>query len=166
VEKLGRLGDIVQVRNGYGRNYLVPKGFAMPATPANLKLFELERKKLQARMEAARGSASALAQRIEGLELVMPMRVGDNDKLYGSVTSMMIAGELAQRGIEMDRHRILLDAPIRTLGAFEVRARLHADVQAVFVVKVVPEERTFHDDAPSPAPARQKDPAAEPEPAE
>ncbi|MCL1915452.1 MAG: 50S ribosomal protein L9 [Desulfovibrionaceae bacterium] len=166
VEKLGRLGDIVQVRGGYGRNCLLPKGLAMPATPSNLKVFELERKKLQAKMEAVRGSAADLAGRIEGLEIRIAMRVGDNDKLYGSVTAMMIAGELAKQGIEVDRHRILMDGPIRTLGEFELRARLHADVSAGFLLKVVPEERIFDDNAPSPSPAPQETAPAEAEPAE
>ena len=86
VEKLGHLGDIVNVKNGYGRNFLLPQKLASIATPANIKVFELERKKLQARMDALRASASELAAKLEGVVVTIPMRVGENDKLYGSVT--------------------------------------------------------------------------------
>lgn len=163
IEKLGSLGDVVNVRAGYGRNYLLPKGYAMLATPANLKVFELERKKLQAKMEAIRSSAADMAKRIEAVEIVIAMRVGDSDKLYGSVTTSMIAAELAALGIEVDRHRILLDAPIRTLGEFEVRVRLHADINAKLLVKVVPEGRMNHDDEQPAEPAAEETPAVEAE---
>ena len=127
VENLGRLGDVVTVKAGYGRNYLLPQGLAMLVTPGNLKAFELERKKLQARME--------------GLVLPIVMRVGDNDKLYGSVTTAIIGDALTAQGIEVDRRRILLDHPIRTLGDHPVRVRLHADVVASLTVKVVSEDK-------------------------
>lgn len=165
VEKLGSLGDVVEVKNGYGRNYLLPQGLAMVASPANLKVFELERKKLQAKMEEIRSSAADLAKRIEAAEVKITMRVGDNDKLYGSVTTTMIAEKLAEQGVEIDRHRILLDAPIRTIGEFEVRVRLHADVNAKLVIKVVPEDRMQYDE-PQPAanePAEAESAAAETE---
>lgn len=146
VENLGRLGDLVTVKAGYGRNFLLPQGLAMLATPSNIKVFELERKKLQAKMDALRASADGLAGRINAAALTIAMRVGENDKLYGSVTSTMIAARLAEQGIEVDRHRILLDSPIRALGDFTVRVRLHADVSASLNVKVVPEERIQEDD--------------------
>jgi large subunit ribosomal protein L9 len=157
VENLGRLGEVVVVRPGYGRNFLLPQGLAMLATKANLKIFELERKKLQKKMDALRSAAGDLAGRIAETSLSIVMRVGENDKLYGSVTSAMIAGELAARGIEVDRHRILLDAPVRTLGDFEVRVRLHADVTATLALKVVPEERVHEEND---KPAKQSVPAA------
>lgn len=137
VENLGRLGDVVTVRAGYGRNYLLPQGLAMLVTPGNLKMFELERKKLQARMDALRSAADALSEKIEGLVITIPMRVGDNDKLYGSVTTTIIGDALAEQGIEVDRRRILLEQAIRTLGEHPVRVRLHADVIANMTVKVV-----------------------------
>lgn len=163
IEKLGRLGDVVEVKNGYGRNYLLPQGYAMLATPGNLKVFELERKKLQEKMEAIRSSAASLAARIEGREVIITMRVGDNDKLYGSVTTSMIAEHLAQQGIEVDRHRILLDAPIRTVGEFDVRVRLHADVVPTLQVKVVAEDRMQHDEPAQSEPAPAESAAAEAE---
>ena len=139
VENLGRLGDVVTVKNGYGRNYLLPQGFAMPASPANLKIFELERKKLQAKMDALRTSAADMASRLEGYVVRIEMRVGENDKLYGSVTSALICDSLRAAGMEIDRRRILLDAPIRTVGEHPVRVRLHADVVATLNVVVAPE---------------------------
>ena len=116
VENLGRLGDVVTVKAGYGRNYLLPQGLAMLVTPGNLKAFELERKKLQARMDALRAAADDIAGKLEGLVLPIVMRVGDNDKLYGSVTTAIIGDALTAQGIEVDRRRILLDHPIRTLA--------------------------------------------------
>lgn len=150
VENLGRLGDMVVVKAGYARNYLLPQGMAMTATPANLKVFDLERRKLQAHMDALRASAGSIAARIGAADLVITMRVGENDKLYGSVTTALIAEALAGKGIEVDRRRILLDAPIRTVGEFPVRVRLHADVVAELLVKVAPEERYNEEDTVKP----------------
>lgn len=141
VENLGHLGDVVSVKPGYGRNYLIPQGLAMLATPANLRVFDLERKKLQARMDALRAEANDAAAKLQGLVLTIPMRVGENDKLYGSVTSAIIGDALAADGVDIDRRRILLDAPIRTLGEHTVRVRLHADVVPEFTVKIVSEDR-------------------------
>jgi large subunit ribosomal protein L9 len=161
IENLGRLGDVVTVKPGYGRNYLLPHGMAMPATKANLKVFELERKKLQAEMAALRGAASELGERIKKTEIVITMRVGENNKLYGSVTSSVIADALAEKGIEIDRRRVIIDAPIRTIGEFPVRVRLHADVVAEFSIKVQPEEHhIYEDEAVEAAPAAKADAAA------
>lgn len=138
----GRLGDVVTVKAGYGRNYLLPQGLAMLVTPGNLKAFELERKKLQARMDALRAAADDIAGKLEGLVLPIVMRVGDNDKLYGSVTTAIIGDALTAQGIEVGFvARILLDPPIRTLGDHPVRVRLHADVIASLTVKVVSEDK-------------------------
>lgn len=141
VENLGKLGDVVNVKPGYARNYLLPQGMAMVASPANLKNFELERKKLQARMDALRAEAMGLQGRLERLQIVIPMHVGENDKLYGSVTTSIIGDAIAAEGIEVDRRRILLEAPIRTLGHHPVRVRLHADVIAMVPVKVVSDQK-------------------------
>lgn len=142
IENLGHLGDVVEVKPGYGRNYLIPQDLAMLATPANLHAFELERKKLQARMDEIRAAASAIAEKLQDFVLTIAMRVGENDKLYGSVTTSMIGELLNQEGIEIDRHSILLDGAIRTLGEHTVRARLHADVVPTFVVKVISEDKS------------------------
>ncbi|HJD97533.1 50S ribosomal protein L9 [Mailhella massiliensis] len=162
VEKLGHLGDIVNVKPGYGRNYLLPQQLASLATPANIRVFELERKKLQARMDALRAAASELASKLEGVVVTISMRVGENDKLYGSVTPAMIGDALAAMGIEVDRHRLLLDGAIRTLGDHHVRARLHADVVPAFTVKIVSEEKHLvEEEAPVEAPAAETEAPAE-----
>lgn len=159
VEKLGHLGDIVNVKPGYGRNYLLPQKLASLATPANIRVFELERKKLQARMDALRAAASDVASKLEGVVVTIRMRVGENNKLYGSVTPAMIGDALAAMGIEVDRHRLLLDGVIRTLGEHHVRARLHPDVVPAFTVKIVSEEKHIveeeapAEEAPAEAPA-------------
>lgn len=140
VENLGRLGEIVDVRAGYGRNFLIPQGFAMLASTSNIKNFELERNKLQAKMDAIRSDASSLADKIKEIILTIPMRVGENDKLYGSVTTHTISDSLIAAGYDIDRRRILLDSPIRVLGEHNVRVRLHADVVPSFVVNVVSEQ--------------------------
>ncbi len=160
VEKLGRLGDLVEVKPGYGRNFLLPQGLAMAASPSNLKVFELERKKLQARVEGLRSEAAAMAARLGAATVRISMRVGENDKLYGSVTSSLIADALAEQGIEIDRRRILLDSPIRSVGEHAVRVRLHADVVADLTVSIVP-ERAAHAEEETPAQAPEADHADE-----
>lgn len=148
VENLGVLGDIVEVKAGYGRNYLVPQGLAMVATASNMKVFELERKKLTDMMEKVRGEAQSLAEKLEAAEVIIEVRVGENDKLYGSVTATNIADALAALDLEVDRRRILLDAPIRVLGDYSVRVRLHAGVIAEVKVAVKAEGRIIEEEAP------------------
>lgn len=140
VENLGSLGDVVEVKPGYGRNYLLPQGLAMIASPSNLNIFEKQRAKLQAKMDDMRAEARGLQQRLEALEIIIPMHVGDNDKLYGSVTSTIIGDAIGGLGVNVDRRRILMDAPIRTLGEHPVRIRLHADVIATVPVKVISDQ--------------------------
>jgi large subunit ribosomal protein L9 len=137
VDNLGRLGEIVAVRPGYGRNYLLPQGLASLATPGNLKVFEQDRRKLQAKNDAIRAEASGLAGKIEAAKVVIEMRVGDGDKLYGSVTSTQIAAILAEQGVELDRRKIQLEDGIRTLGEYIVDVKLHPEVVAKLLVKVV-----------------------------
>ena len=148
VEKLGYLGEVVDVRAGYGRNFLLPNGLAMPATPGNMKVFESERKKLEARMAELRQQAAGLGERIQAAEVVIPMRVGENNKLYGSVTAHSIGEALDALGLSVDRRRILLDSNIRTLGTHMVRVRLHADVVIELPVNVVAERAVDSGEAP------------------
>ena len=162
VEKLGYLGDVVDVRGGYGRNFLLPQGLAMLATAGNMKVFEAERKKLEASMAALRQQAASLGERIAAAQVVIPMRVGENNKLYGSVTAHTIGEALEALGLEVDRRRILLDSNIRTLGAHMVRVRLHADVVVDLPVTVVA-EKAFDSEEPvaEAAPAPVEEAAAE-----
>jgi len=142
VDNLGRLGEIVAVRPGYGRNYLLPQGLASLATPGNLKVFEQERRKLQAMNDAIKAEASALASRIEAAKVVIEVRTGDGDKLYGSVTSPQIAAILAEQGVDVDRRKLQLDEGIRTLGEYIVEVKLHPEVVAKLTVNVVKFGRT------------------------
>jgi large subunit ribosomal protein L9 len=137
VDNLGRLGEVVRVKPGYGRNYLIPQGLAMPATAANQKIFEQERKKLQVRMDQVKGAAQAAADQLSGKEIVLRVRTGEADRLYGSVTSANIVDALAGQGIELDKRKLDLGEPIRALGRYEIPVRLHPDVQAFVTVLVV-----------------------------
>ncbi|GAB6124985.1 50S ribosomal protein L9 [Humidesulfovibrio idahonensis] len=137
VDTLGRLGDIVAVKPGFGRNFLIPQGLAMKATDANLKQFELERKKLAAQADGLRAEATDLAAKIAAAVVVIPVRVGEGDKLYGSVTSQNVADALAEQGIEIDRRKIEMPEAIRALGDFEVAIRLHPDVHGELKLRVI-----------------------------
>jgi len=143
MENLGKLGDVVAVKPGYGRNYLIPQGLAMLASPGNLKVFELERKKLQAKMDSLRGQASDLAAKLADATVTIEVRVGEGDKLYGSVTSAMIADGLEAQGLVVDRKKIVLDDPIRTLGVHEVEVKLHAGVRGLVRVLVCRQGEKF-----------------------
>jgi large subunit ribosomal protein L9 len=162
VENLGKLGEMVEVKPGYGRNFLLPQGYAMLATPSNVKVFELERKKLQVRTDALRNTASSLAGSIAETPVTIAMRVGENDKLYGSVTSALIAEALAAKGVDVDRRRILLDSPIRALGEYTVRVRLHADVLAELALCVVAEKAHHEEESAVADAGHQSAPAEEP----
>jgi len=137
VDNLGRLGDIVAVRPGYGRNYLLPQGLASMANPGNLKVFEQERRKLQAMNDAIKAEAAGLAGKIEAAKVVIEVRVGDGDKLYGSVTSSQIAAILEGQGVEVDRRKIQLEDGIRSLGEYIIDVKLHPEVVAKLTVNVV-----------------------------
>ncbi len=143
VDNLGSLGEMVNVKSGYGRNYLIPQGLAMVATAANLKNFELERKKLQAAADAQRAEAQGLADKLAAVEVIIRVRVGDADRLYGSVTTAHIVDALVELGIELDRKKVLLSEPLRALGMYEIPVKLHPDVSAELKVAVV-----SHDWAP------------------
>lgn len=137
VDSLGRLGDIVAVKPGFGRNYLIPQGLAMKATEANQKQFDLERKKLSAQADGLRAAANDLAAKIAAAVVAIPVRVGEGDKLYGSVTAQNVADALAAQGIEIDRRKIEMPDAIRALGEFEVDIRLHPDVHGQLKLRVI-----------------------------
>lgn len=130
VDKLGRRGEVVKVAEGYGRNYLLPRQLAMTVNEANKAMIAKERKLVEARLAKEKAECQALAERIGGLRFVAPRRVGENDVLYGSVTSSDVAEYLKTKGIEIDKRKVLLDEPIKALGEHEVRVKLHPEVQA------------------------------------
>jgi large subunit ribosomal protein L9 len=130
VEKLGRRGDVVKVKDGYARNFLLPRGLGMPVTAANKAMIEKERKAHEARLAKEKAEFEALAARIGGLRFVAPRKVGENDVLYGSVTASDIAEFLKSKGIEIDKRKVHLEEPIKHLGEHEVKVRLHPEVTA------------------------------------
>lgn len=137
---LGRRGDTVEVKPGYGRNYLLPQGIALEATPANVKLFEQQRKKIDARHAKERDAAQEVANRLAGLQITIPKRVGETGTLYGSVTAGDVAEALEAKGVTIDRRRIDLEGGIKSIGDHSVRVDLHSDVMAEITVSVVAEE--------------------------
>ncbi len=140
VETLGDEGDILTVANGYARNYLIPMELAVRATEKNRRMLEHERLLLAAQGDKAKVRAEELASRILEVTCTIERRAGENDRLFGSITSMDIAEVLASQDIEVDRRNIELDEPIRELGVFMVPIRFHADVTANIQVVVVREE--------------------------
>ncbi|WP_029898829.1 50S ribosomal protein L9 [Desulfohalovibrio reitneri] len=167
VDTLGRVGDHVTVKDGYARNYLIPQGLAMRATRANTRAFEVERKKLEAKMEQIRQEAKSQAEKLDETEVEIRVRVGENDKLYGSVTSAMIGDALAEQGVDLDKRKIQLDSPIRALGEYEVPVKLHPEVSPTVTVKVLREGGSFEEEIASleEAPVEAREPAT-PEPVE
>jgi large subunit ribosomal protein L9 len=136
VEKLGRRGEVVQVAVGYGRNYLLPRGLAMEVNASNRAVIEKERKAHEAKLAKEKAEFEGLAGRINTLRFVAPRRVGENNTLYGSVTSGDIAEFLAGKGIELDKRKIQLEEPIKTLGEHEVKIKLHPEVSATIKLTV------------------------------
>ena len=130
VTTLGRRGDVVKVKDGYARNFLLPRGLGMPVTAANKAMIDKERKAHEARLAKEKAEFEALAARIGGLRFVAPRKVGENDVLYGSVTAGDIADFLKSKGIEIDKRKVHLDEPIKHLGEHEVKVRLHPEVAA------------------------------------
>jgi large subunit ribosomal protein L9 len=137
---LGKRGETVEVKPGYGRNYLLPQGIALEATPANVKLFEQQRKKIDARHAQERNAAQEVADRLSGLQITIPKRVGETGTLYGSVTAGDVAEALEAKGVTIDRRDIDLGGGIKALGDHTVRIDLHSEVTAGITVSVVPEE--------------------------
>jgi len=137
VEKLGRAGDVLHVSNGYGRNYLIPKGLAIEATTKNIKALEHEKRLIENKKRKERIDAEALAKRISETSVTIPMQAGEEDKLFGSVTAMDITEALAKEGISIDKRNLLLEEPIKRLGIYTVNIKIHPDVIAELKVWVV-----------------------------
>jgi len=141
VDNLGQRGDVVKVAEGYARNYLLPRKLALAVTEANKRQIERERQAAEARELEEKTHAEALAQRIVAAELEIARRVGENNTLYGSVTSADIAQALQTKGFEVDKRKIQLPEPIKALGESTVPVRLYRDVVAQVKVKVIAEQR-------------------------
>ncbi len=139
IDKLGRRGEIVKVADGYARNYLLPLGKALPATAGNLKVIEREKRRYVVRLTKEKEENQALAGRIQALSLTLVRKVGESDVLYGSVTSGGVAESLSKEGIVVDKRRIQLPEPIKSLGIYTIPIRLHPEVTAEVKVWVVKE---------------------------
>jgi large subunit ribosomal protein L9 len=138
IRGLGSRGDVVNVKDGYARNYLLPKNLAREATAGNLKSVEQERKKWALLAAKEKEQAEKAAGAVKGTKIVVQKRVGESGQLFGSVTANEIADALTEKGFEVDKRRIELGHPIKTLGTHDVEVRLHKDVTAQIQVEVVP----------------------------
>ena len=141
VDNLGRRGDVVKVAEGYARNYLLPRKLALPVTIASKRQIEREREKAEARDAEEASAANALAERMTALDISIARRVGDNQTMYGSVTSADIAAALASKGFEVDKRKVHLPDAIKSVGEHTVSVKVHRDVTAQVKVKVVPAGR-------------------------
>jgi large subunit ribosomal protein L9 len=139
IDKLGRAGDVVKVAPGYGRNYLIPRKMAIEATPGNLKKMEIEKLAVARRDQRDKEAATLLAKEIVKLTVMIQRKAGEGGTLYGSVTGIDIADRLAAHKIEIDKRKIQLDEPIKTIGEYQVPVRLHREVTIPIKVVVEPE---------------------------
>lgn len=144
LEKIGKLGDLgeqVNVKPGYGRNYLIPNGKAVPATPGNVEKFEAQREELEKVQEEVLTAAQKRAEQLNNLEISLLRRIVSEDKLFGSVGITDIVTAAAEAGHEITKHEVRLsDGPFRTLGEYEVELHLHADVNAVIKLNIGAEQ--------------------------
>jgi large subunit ribosomal protein L9 len=139
VDSLGKAGDTVKVADGYARNYLIPKGFAVEASNWSLKALENEKKQIMKKIETERKNAEAMVERLAGVHLSLTRRVGEQDKLFGSVSTKDIEKSLHELGIEIDRKMIILEEPIKTAGEFAAKIKLQPGVMTEIKITVVGE---------------------------
>lgn len=138
IDTLGQEGDVVKVKPGFGRNYLIPQGKAILATTGNLSILEQHMTAIQARKENQQQAAEFMSKKISGVTVVIQKRVGEEDKLYGSVTSADIAEKLAELGIKIDKRKIMLDEPIKTLGETVVLCKTGYQMTTEIKVEIAP----------------------------
>ncbi len=140
IERLGNRGQVVKVADGYARNFLLPKRLAVAATDANRKIVEQERQAHLRREAKQKSEAEDLSKMLTGVTVTIAQKAGENDQLFGSVTSKDVADALAQKNFTIDRRKVLLEEPIKQLGEYKVPVRLHKDVTAEVTVQVTKEE--------------------------
>jgi large subunit ribosomal protein L9 len=139
VDNLGKRGEVVKVADGYARNYLLPRKLALLVTEGNKKQIERERAKFEAKEAEEKKIVSAMADRLANVEVVIARRVGENNVLYGSVTTSDIAEALAAKGFEIDRRKIVLSEPLKQIGDVDLPIKLHREITTNVKVRVVPE---------------------------
>lgn len=149
IRGLGTRGDVVSVKDGYARNYLLPKNLAREASAGNLKQIEHERRKWGLLAQQEKDTAQKAADKVKGVKITIEKRVGEHGHLFGSVTANEIADALLEKGIEVDKRRIELEQPIKTLGVHDVDVRLHRDVTAQIHVEVVAQGVERIEEAPA-----------------
>lgn len=136
---IGNIGDLITVKDGFGRNYLVPQGKATQATSQNMKKLEHQKRQIREKIDKAKREAERLAARIETVSCTVAKAVGEEDKLFGSVTGMDIEASLKLEGIEIDRKKINITEPIKSLGIYNIPIKLHPEVTAILKLWVVKE---------------------------
>lgn len=139
VESIGKRGDLMDVKDGLATNYLIPRKLAVKATPGNLKAWEQKSASLKKKEDKAKSDAEAHASRLDGTKVTIAVKVGEEEKIFGSVTSQSISDALKEKGFEISRKQIELDTPIKTLGTHEVPVKIYHEVTAVVSVEVVEE---------------------------
>jgi large subunit ribosomal protein L9 len=140
IDKLGKIGDLVKVADGYARNFLVPNKKAIEATPKNLNAMEHAKKMVSDRLRKLKKEAAAEADTIKALSITIKAKTGEEGKLFGSVTTMDIAEAARAQGVVIDKRKISLEEPIKRLGDYTITVKLHADITADFKVSVIAEE--------------------------
>ena len=161
VDTLGKLGDTVNVKDGYARNYLIPRNLALQATARNLKAHSNMLRDIERKKEKIMEDARSLADKVAGVSLTFNRKTGEKGRLFGSVTNMDIAQALTEKGLEVDRKDIHLPEPIKSLGEFDVQIKLHHDVAPVVKITVLPEEGEIPEEAFQEEPAREEAPKKE-----
>jgi large subunit ribosomal protein L9 len=163
VEKLGQMGEVVKVRPGYARNFLLPQGKAIRANKANLARFEQDRAQLEAQNLKRRGEAERVAERVAGLSVVIIRSAGESGSLYGSVSARDIADLCKEAGLTVERQQVLLEQPIKTLGLTTVRVELHPEVHVPVVVNVARSQEEAEKQGRGEEIAREEEPSLEDE---
>ena len=138
-ENLGKVGEVVEVKAGFARNYLIPKQVALQATPQNLRVIEQEKARDKIKLSKDKRDAELLAKQLKEVSLTANVQVGEEDKIFGAVTSQNISELLSSKGFEIDKRKILLEEPLKALGVFEVPIKLHTEVEVKIKVWVVKE---------------------------
>jgi large subunit ribosomal protein L9 len=139
MEKLGKVGDVISVKDGYARNYLIPRDIAFLASESNVRALEEEKKQVSRKLEKEKKSSEVLAGELEKISVTIKMKVGEDDKLFGSVTSQMIADALKEKGLNLDKRQIELEDTLKSLGIFDVNVKLAGGVAGKVKVWIVRE---------------------------
>ncbi len=138
-ENLGNAGEQIEVKRGFARNYLIPQGIALLANKNNMKRFEEIARLKKNKIDRALKNSESLANKLKALSLTVPVKVGEEDRVFGSVTSQVIADQLAEKGYEIDKRQIQLEEPIKALGIYDIPVRLHAEITASVKLWVIKE---------------------------